>query len=196
MKKIITDISHTGICGDDIQELVLGLPDGILSRDEEAMVFDHLANCRACRGLLQSYMEYREFKKKQHDGIESSPGDRHPWLDIPIAVAMAGIRAIDSTYLHEYPRAHVLSDKPSNMLEYRIPVTGGESLIRIFKGNESLDVEIETGLMTSRFYLMQGDDMTVSSPDKGVVSFTGVPLRNFLISMDMKEFFSISISKE
>lgn len=187
-------------CPDDVQRMVLRLPDGTLSPEEEEKALEHIAHCDSCRYMLEFYGEFLETLAEEAD---REGDDKKPWLEIPIAVASSGMTASRCEYLRTAGPVHVLSDnvasyeasKPSNALEFDVPFGPDHMvLFRVIKAGGRLNIEIDSDDPKSRYYLISGNDFRIASPIKGRAAFDGVPPGDMVVSEEMRRFIKISIT--
>ena len=185
-------------CPDNIQRMVLQLPEGTLSAEEVERALEHIAHCDSCRYMLEFYGEFLEYMKNEA-GQEDL--EKKPWLEIPIVFAAAGMTALQGDYLRSSGKVHVLSDnmkpsasRPSNALEFNVPF-GPErtALIRITKAGDWLSIEIAADRPGARYYLISGNDFRIVSPVRGHVTFDGVPPGTMVVSEEMRRFVKLSI---
>lgn len=183
-------------CPEEVQMLVLGLPDGVLTPEEEERAIEHVAHCDSCRYMLEFYGECTDDSGEEPAEEDSK---KKPWLEIPIAVASGGLRALEGAHLREGERPRLLSGGKggAGMLEFSVPLEEGRSaLIRIVRTGERMTLEIDAGRPGARYYLISGDEFRVTRPEGSVASFEGLRPRDMLVSEEMKRFVKISVRED
>ncbi len=177
-------------CNDEMEKLIYAYADGTLkSEKEKEKVISHIANCDSCLDLIETYYDMHKEKEILDD-------DKN-WKDIPIHATDYGISVLDSELLTSKSKIQVLSSGDKGLpVSLKLPFNNEEITLKLIKSGKKMTVQLQALKGAKKYYLLYGKDKSIASEIDGFVVFTKVPIRSFILSIDMKYFMSIDALKE
>ncbi|MGQ9842571.1 MAG: zf-HC2 domain-containing protein [Spirochaetota bacterium] len=182
-RKRLKKIHEALVCKDSMEEKVLGFADGSLEQNEADAVLEHIANCDACRYLLEDF-EPIDFDVQQ--------------IELPkvsIAISNNEIIHYSSQYKAVCQPVAVLGNT-SKCVEYTFQSGDEEIMVQIVPMNNMVTMTIYTPKQDAVYYLLFDDDYKQSHVYNGQVMFENLPNGKFTLSEDMRYFFQIEIEKK
>ncbi len=187
-EKRLNKILDAPPCRDDMAERVMAFAEGLVeSEAERVRVMAHMAACDSCRYLFEDYYLYEEAL------AETGADSPRPMPSVAFAVASGAVRPAASHYLDAGARAHVLGDAGAAVVDYRLPLAGGELPLRVIATERGATLELRAADDSAKYYLIGNRGYAVAYVYDGVAVFERVGPGDYLLSRDLKGFVGVAI---